>query len=177
MLQECAQRANTNMLFVSGEDFRDRIIEFEEHLDIIIEKIYGECYKNPDELMKGNGVLKHQTPNGFIIQNDKGESMFLPFKAYKGKQGRCGTRIQIGLTKQTERGIVCIDAMECVSYKELKYQLFSYIEGCDMTLAATTAWAIYDNAPENLRIQMKSLIHQMRNYVRKYINRNTYIVS
>lgn len=157
------KRINEYMLI---EDTREAISYIEDELDELIEKIYGEGKIQPDMMMKGNGFIYRKTEKGFVIKSDDGSTLFLPKRCYKGKGTDLKTRVQYDKVQEKDGKKYCFDAMECVPYDELVYQMFSYIDDGKMAWAATSAWAIYKDASEELNLMMKTAIHMLRDYVR-----------
>ena len=150
------------------ENWIDIALPYEEELEECVSSIIEQCKLTGDEVMEGNGELHKYTRNGYIILADSGETMYLPEECYKGKNDDLGTRVCYGKTRKNGERTVCYDAMECVSVSELKYRMFSSIEDCDMSMAATTAWAIYKEAPEPLRENMRTLVHSLRNEFKRF---------
>lgn len=148
-----------------GQDSWDSfVLDYEDRLeDMVCAIAEFKAMKGESESMKGNGVILKEVASGCIILSDDGDKMFLPYNNYKGRKHNSGTRIQYGKTMKRGGKTICLDAMECVDFSELKYRLFTSIEDGDMVIAATSAWAIYDGAPTELREQMKACVHSMRN--------------
>lgn len=149
-------------------DWIDLALPYEEQLEECVSSIIEQCKLTGDEVMAGNGEIHKYKRNGYIILADTGETMYLPEKCYKGENDEIGTRVCYGKTISNGDGTMCLDAMECVSVSELKYRMFSSIEDCDMIMAATAAWAIYNEAPEPLRENMRSLVHSLRDEYRRF---------
>lgn len=152
---------------LAEEEPDEAIAHVEDELDDILSQIFLESSKTEDSVMEGNAQILYPTKYGFLIRTDAGEEMFMPKKSYKGSTVKEGTRILCGMFSTNDKGRTCIDAQECLSMKELKYRLFSYIDERDMVKAASAAWALYKDASEQNQAKMKLCIHILRNYVRK----------
>lgn len=150
------------------ENWIDIALPYEDQLEECVSSIIEQCKLTGDEVMEGNGQIHKHTRNGYIILADSGETMYLPMECYKGENDEIGTRVCYGKTRSNGEKTMCVDAMECVSVSELKYRMFSSIEDCDMTMAATAAWAIYDKAPEPLRENMRAKFHSLRNEYKRF---------
>lgn len=163
-LYQLEQRVNA---FLAEEEPDEAIAHVEDELDDILGQIFLESSKKDGSVMEGNAQILYPTKHGFIIRTDAGEEMFMPKKSYKGSTVKEGTRILCGMFSTNDKGPTCIDAQECLSLKELKYRMFSYIDERDMVKAASAAWALYKDASEQNQAKMKLCIHILRNYVRK----------
>lgn len=152
----------------SKEEWLSIALPYEEQLEECVSSIIEQCKLTGDEVMSGNGELYKYTRSGYVILADSGETMYLPMQCYKGENDEIGTRVCYGKTRSNGEKTMCVDAMECVSVSELKYRMFSSIEDCDMTMAATAAWAIYDKAPEPLRENMRAKFHSLRNEYKRF---------
>ena len=158
-----------NLIVTSS--WSDILLPYEDQLEDIICDIFNLYQKEGLDTMFSNGTIKKCTKYGYVILCDNKTEIFLPKENYKGWQDSIGTNVltNMELTYENRNGrITYLDSMECVSYDELKYRMFVSLEEEDMVYAATCAWAIYDNAPVELRNQMKECIHQLRNLHRKY---------
>lgn len=152
------------------EEWMDIALPFEEELEDCVVSIYKERNISGDEVMEGNASIVGYARggHGYVIKTDEGDRMFLPSISYKGCSDEIGTRIRIGKIMRKEGKSTCLDAMECVDFNELKYRMFSNIEDGRMTLAATSAWAIYEGASESLRTRMRNAVHSLRDAFKAY---------
>lgn len=152
------------------ENWIDIALPYEDQLEECVNTIIEQRKLTGDEVMAGNGEIYRRTRSGYIILADSGETMYLPVKCYKGENDDLGTRVCYGKTIIKGERTMCVDAMECVSVSELKFRMFSSIENCDMTMAATAAWAIYNDAPEPLRENMRVMVHSLRDEYKRFRN-------
>lgn len=148
---------------VAKANWTDIAFPFEEELEDCVMDIFRECKISGNEVLEGNAIIHKKVKKGYIILTDSGDTMFLPKMNYKGKCNNRGTRIRYGKVTTKGSHSICVDAMECVSFQELKYRMFTTIEDCNMTIAATSAWGIYQGAPEPLHSRMKECMHSLRN--------------
>lgn len=162
------QLEQTMKSFLEIEDLNESIAHMEEELDDILDSIFRESEVDPNTVMAGDAKILHSIKGGFIIQMDNGKKLFMFKNAYKGSSVEKGTRIQCGRFLENKKGCVCIDAQECLSMNELKYQLFSFIDNHEMAKAASAAWALYKDASDINKEKMKICIHMLRNYIRKF---------
>lgn len=143
-------------------------LPYEDELEDCFNSIKEQCKLTGDEIMNGDGVLVRHTKGGYIIRTDAGEYFILPRECYKGVNDKCGTRIKVGKTRDVGKRKICVDAMECVCISELKYRMFSAIEKGDMVIAATSARAIYKDAPEPLMHKMRRAIRTLRSQYKRF---------
>lgn len=149
---------------IGQDSWNSIVLDYEDRLEDMVSAIADyRATKGESASMKGNAVILKEVSGGCVILSDDGDKMYLPYNNYKGRNHSSGTRIQYGKTMKRGGKTICLDAMECVDFSELKYRLFTSIEDGDMVIAATSAWAIYDGAPTELREQMKACVHSMRN--------------
>lgn len=163
-LYQLEQRVKTSL---AEEEPNEAIAHVEDELDDILKVILDESSKDSDSVMEGNAQILYPTKSGYIIQLDDGNEMLMPKNSYKGSSVKKGTRILCGKFSTNDMGRICLDAQECLSMKELKYRMFSYIDERDMVKAASAAWALYKDASEDNQAKMKLCIHSLRDYVRK----------
>lgn len=153
---------------LSNENPVEAIKLVENELRTIIAAMLDEGTISEDYVMPGNASILEQGESGnLVILTDEGEELELPACCYKGTCREAGTRIQCGIMKNIRGKKVCVDAMECLDFKSLCEKMFALIESRNMSMAATMAWAIYDNASEENKQAMKTTIHMLRNYMRR----------
>lgn len=159
---------NEQTFKLAEANWTDIALPFEEELEDCVMDIFRECKISGDEVLEGNAIIHKKVKKGYVILTDSRDTLFLPKISYKGKEDEIGTRIRYGKVITTKKGTLCVDAMECVSFRELKYRMFTSIEEGKMVLAATAAWGIYQNAPEPFQSKMKECMHSLRNVHRRH---------
>lgn len=111
--------------YFANEEPYEAIALVEDKLDDIVCNIFKESKEDLDKAMEGNAKILYKKNGGIVILTDEGEKLFMYDYSYKGSNKEIGTRIQCGKFKMTKRGRICIDAQECLSLNELKYNLNS----------------------------------------------------
>jgi hypothetical protein len=168
------------------EDLQKRIVKylmldnFYETIGLIEDEI--EDIINNDVLgvksdfeMKGNGKVSKIIRKGYVITDDNGTIFFAPTKSFKGERLLIGDRVQFNVKQCNLNKNVCCDFMKCLSFDELKFNMFSCIESLDMIKASSYAWALYNDAEEHTKKAMKLCIHTLRNYIKE--NKNNHITN
>jgi hypothetical protein len=153
--------------YLSLEDRHEVITQIEDELEDIVTRIYDREKYDSQKSMDANATLIRKLEYGYLAKTDDGETVYIPNYCYKGESEERGTRLQCGQFRERNGKMVSRDAMESLDYGELRYRLFSYIEEHNMVRAATIAWAIYKDAQEDDREEMKFCIHTLRNYLKK----------
>jgi hypothetical protein len=147
------------------DNFYETIGLIEDELeDIINHDVIGI---ESDVTMKGNGNVLRIIRKGYVITDDNGTNFFAPTKSFKGDHLLIGDRVQFSIKQCNLNKKVCYDFMKCLSYDELKYNMFSCIESLDMIKASSYAWALYNDAEEHTKKAMKLCIHTLRNYIKE----------
>lgn len=154
--------------YLKLSDSAEVVTLIEDELENIIDRIYKSGVKTPNQKMAGNAMIMKCNGKSILIRTDEGEKLYMNRRSYKGSAIPYeGERLQCGIIKTKSEGErVCLDAMECLTCEELKYQMFCNIDKRKMSLAATYAWAIYEGANEEDKEDMKFCIHTLRNYVK-----------